>query len=213
MGLCWQSLYIYLSTKMKSRTWKLLSILSGAKWGLELERQHSNSFEKLHQKEVGRRSVLCMILVDGGTCCQTFILAEACFSSGGADVSVNDFCAVLWRNARPGLVKSPESTWLSADSFARFPQSTECPIPDLHSEPLSGCFWRSVAAVASDLIFAEADSKRHFLVGVSQGSYIDTEILYFLILCVSLGQFSQKNLGEFYWTNHWKFDLAKHLFI
>lgn len=48
--------------------------------------------------------------MDGGTCNQTFILAEACFSPGGADVSVNDFCAVLWGNARTGLVKSPDST-------------------------------------------------------------------------------------------------------
>ena len=35
---------------------------------------------------------------------------------------------------------------------ASFPQSTECLIPDLHPELLSGC-WRSVAAGAYNLIF------------------------------------------------------------
>ena len=62
-----------------------------------------------------------------------------------------------------GFIKSSEDIYLYA-YLASFPQSTECLILDLHPEFLQGC-WRSVAAVAIDLILAEADGKCQLLVG------------------------------------------------
>ena len=48
-----------------------------------------------HSKKVGGSSVLYMNLVKGGgMCSQVHILAEACCSSWGADVTINDFNAL-----------------------------------------------------------------------------------------------------------------------
>ena len=89
-----------------------------------------------------------MILVKSDTCSQAHILGKACCQSQGTEVTNNDFSAVQLQGDththRNGLIKSFENIYLKACSisfcfcFCFFPQSTECLIPDLHPEVLSG---------------------------------------------------------------------------
>ena len=56
-----------------------------------------------------------------------------------------------------GFIKfSPENIYLKACS-ARFSRSTECLIPELHPELLSGCVKGQQTAVANDFILVEPD--------------------------------------------------------
>ena len=60
-------------------------------------------------------------------------------------------------DARIGLIKpSPENISLSEDLFCPFSQSTECLIPDLHPEPLSG---GEEGQQLHDLILREVDGQ------------------------------------------------------
>ena len=104
-----------------------------------------------------------------------------------------------------GLIdSSSENIWLSEGLFGQF-------FPEhrvLHSWSLSELLsWRSVTAVASDLIFVEADGKQQFLVGRDSLMVIDSGMIsggFSWPFCpMVLGQVRTSLIGHsmwYYWT-------------
>ena len=71
-----------------------------------------------------------------------------------------------------GLIKSsPKNNYLKACSTC-FSPSTECLIPDLHPEPLSGCVEGQQLEVTSDLSLVETDGKCQFSVSICKALHV-----------------------------------------
>ena len=101
-----------------------------------------------------------------GLCRQAGILAESCSGSPAVDVTANNFSAFLdmrrCKNRAHRSLLLKKFNYLKACS-ASFSQSTECLIPDLNPELLSGVLKVSSCS-CHDLIFVDIGGKCHFSV-------------------------------------------------